>query len=343
MILFAFAMSNYREKRLKGLFMEQENLKKIPNRLQFFPVMMFAIVMGLSGLTLAFRKAHEVLNISVLFEEILSYLTVFIFTIIALTYLIKIFKYVQHVKQEFTHPIRINFFAAISISFILVSMIMQTMNENLAYDLFIIGAVLHAFFTFYTLSFWINKSLEIQHSNPAWFIPIVGNLIVPIGGAGLVDNAVLMYYFSIGIFFWIIMLSIILNRIIFHVQFAQKFIPTLFILIAPPSIGLLSYFKLTHEIDMFAQILFNLGLFFTFLLLFMYKSFLNIKFFISWWAFTFPLASIALASLLMYEQTKVNFYAYISYFFILFLSLVVIIVAYNTIKHILKKEICIME
>ncbi|RXJ60172.1 SLAC1 anion channel family protein [Candidatus Marinarcus aquaticus] len=323
--------------------MEQENLKKIPNRLQFFPVMMFAIVMGLSGLTLVFRKAHETLHFSALLDLSLSFLTVAVFIAVLLTYGIKIIKYTAQVKQEFNHPIRINFFAAISISFILVSMIVHPMQKALSYDLFIIGAVLHAFFTFYTLSFWINKSLEIQHSNPAWFIPIVGNLIVPIGGVGFVDDAVLLYFFSIGIFFWIIMLAIILNRIIFHVQFAQKFMPTLFILIAPPSIGLLSYFKLTHELDMFAYILFNLGLFFTLLLLFMYKSFLNIKFFISWWAFTFPLASIALASMLMYEQTKVAFYSYISYFFILFVSLVVLIVAYNTIKHMFKKEICIME
>lgn len=323
--------------------MEQENLKKIPNRLQFFPVMMFAIVMGLSGLTLVFRKAHEALHLSGVIDAVLSFITVGVFSAVLLTYLLKIIKYTAQVKQEFSHPIRINFFAAISISFILVSMILNPIQKALSYDLFVIGAVLHAFFTFYTLSFWINKSLEIQHSNPAWFIPIVGNLIVPIGGAGFVDDSILLYFFSIGIFFWIIMLAIILNRIIFHVQFAQKFMPTLFILIAPPSIGLLSYFKLTHELDMFAHVLFNLGLFFTLLLLFMYKSFVNIKFFISWWAFTFPLASIALASMLMYEQTKVAFYSYISYFFILFVSLVVLIVAYNTIKHMLKKEICIME
>ncbi|WP_419769726.1 MAG: SLAC1 anion channel family protein [Candidatus Marinarcus sp.] len=323
--------------------MSEENLKKVPNRLHYFPVMMFAIVMGLSGLSLVFRKAHETLMFPSIIGQLLTYVTVAVFVAILFTYILKIFQYTTQVKEEFSHPVRINFFAAISISFILISMLMQNMNKTIAYDLFIIGAVLHAFFTFYTLSYWITKSLEIQHSNPAWFIPIVGNLIVPIGGAGLVDNAILMYYFSIGIFFWIIMLAIILNRIIFHMQFAQKFMPTLFILIAPPSIGLLSYFKLTHEIDMFAQILFNLGLFFTLLLIFMYKSFLNIKFFISWWAFTFPLASIALASMLMYEQTKVSFYAYFSYFFILFVTVIVLIVAYNTLKHMFKKEICIME
>ena len=321
----------------------EEEIKRIPNRLEFFPVMMFAIVMGLSGLSLVLLKAHAVLKFSAILGNVVSFLAVIVFVVILGTYALKIIKYTQMVKDELSHPVRINFFAAISISFILISMIVKNINDNVAFVLFIIGALLHLFFTFYTLRFWITQNVEILHSNPAWFIPIVGNLIVPIGGVGFVDNAILLFYFSVGIFFWIIMLSIILNRIIFHHQFAQKFMPTLFILIAPPSIGLLSYFKLTGSLDMFAHILFNLGLFFTLLLIFMYQSFLHIKFFISWWAFTFPLATIALASMLMFEQTNSPFYAYLAYFFILFLTIVVIIVAYNTLKHIIKKEICIME
>ena len=99
--------------------------------------------------------------------------------------------------------------------------------------------------------------MDIHHSNPAWFIPIVGNLVVPVGGVGIFSNEILMFYFSIGIFFWIIMLSIILNRIIFHKQFAAKFMPTLFILIAPPSVGLLAYFKMFQTLDLFAVILYS--------------------------------------------------------------------------------------
>lgn len=323
--------------------MNDEIIKSIPNRLQFFPVMMFAIVMGLSGLTIVFKRANEVLGFSHIVSELLSYITIIVFLSILVTYTLKMIKHFGEVKGEFSHPVRINFFAAISISFVLISIIFRDLNMNMAYIIFSIGALLHLFFTFYTLSFWMNKVVDIQHSNPAWFIPIVGNLVVPVGGVGFFSNTFLMFYFSIGIFFWIIMLSIILNRIIFHKQFAPKFMPTLFILIAPPSIGLLAYFKMTHTLDMFAQILFNLGLFFTLLVFFMYKNFLKIKFFISWWAFTFPLATISLSAILMYEQTQDVFYMYLSYLLTFVLTTVVAIVAYNTITHMLNKEICIME
>lgn len=323
---------------------EQESIKSIPSdRLQFFPIMMFAIVMGLSGLTMVYKRVSEVLYFPSFISILMMIVTSMIFLLILYFYVLKLIKHKNEVKKEFSHPIRINFFAASSISILLLSMIYRHNIDEISQILFIIGAILHIFFTFYTIKFWINNNLEMQHSNPAWFIPIVGNLIVPIAGKGFVDDSILYFYFSIGIFFWIILFSIILNRIIFHNQFAPKFMPTLFILIAPPSIGFISYIKLTGSLDFFAQILFNLGLFFTILVFVMYKNFINIKFFISWWAFTFPMAAITLATILMYELTSKWFYGFLTYFLTFATTIIVILVAIATVKHMRKKEICIME
>ena len=324
--------------------MEQEEIKSIPSdRLQFFPIMMFAIVMGLAGLTLVFKKVSEALYLPSVIYTIMMIGTTIIFFIITFMYLKKIMKHKEEVKKEFSHPIRINFFAASSISILILSMVYKNTIDPIAQIFFIIGAGFHIFFTFYTIKFWINNNLEMQHSNPAWFIPIVGNLIVPIAGKGFVDDSILYFYFSIGIFFWIILFSIILNRIIFHNQFAPKFMPTLFILIAPPAIGFISYIKLTGSLDFFAQILFNLGLFFTILVFIMYKNFINIKFFISWWAFTFPMAAVTLATVLMYDLTQKWFYGLLSYILMTITTVIIYLVAKQTIIHMNKKEICIME
>lgn len=313
------------------------------NRLKNFPIMMFAIVMGFSGFTIMFQKAHEVFALPSAIGLILAYIDMGIFICISLVYIIKMVRYFDSVRQEFTHPVRINFFAASSISLLLLSIIFHAISQPFSQVLWYVGTIMQTFFTFYTMSFWINKNLELNHSSPAWFIPVVGNIIVPVAGSSFADTNILMYYFAVGIFFWVILSSILVNRIIFHHQMAGKFIPTMFIFIAPPAIGLLAYVKMYGSFDIFASFLYNLALFFTFLLFFMFKNFTKLQFFISWWAFTFPLAAISLASMLAYSKTDIAIYAYFSYFFIFVTTVVISIVTFRTVEHMLKKEICVLE
>lgn len=313
------------------------------NRLEFFPVMMFSIVMGLSGLTITYQKAALWLSFPSIIGELMMYGTTAVFLLILFIYLKKAFKYRLAVANEFSHPVRINFFAAISISMLMLSIIYKEEYSFISAIFWYPGTILHFYLTMYTISFWINKNQQLDHSNPAWFIPIVGNLLVPIGGMGFVDIDVLIYFFSVGIFFWIILFSVILNRIIFHNQMAVKFMPTLFILIAPPAVGFIAYFKMFEVVDTFALVLFNLGLFFTLLVLFMYKNFIKIKFFISWWAFVFPIAAMAISAMLMYHIKASLFLGILSYVMIASTTIIILIVIYQTIVHIAKEEICIEE
>ncbi len=321
----------------------QENIIKLNSRLQNFPVMMFALVMGLSGLSLVYLKASHFLGYPKFLSLAICYVDLAIFAFISLTYMLKAFKYPQNIKGEFAHPVRVNFFAAIAIAFLLISMIMRDLKWEYFIYFWYLGAAFEAFMTLYVISYWINKNVEIKHSNPAWLIPVVGNVIVPLGGIGYIDNGILFYFFSVGIFFWIILLAILLNRIIFHNQLAQKFMPTLFILLAPPAIGMVSYVKMTGHFDIFAQGLYNIALFFSLLLIFMVRNFTNLKFFISWWAFTFPLAAMSIASILAYNKTSLIFYKIVSHASIVITTLVVLYVSLHTIKHMMKKEICIAE
>ena len=313
------------------------------SRLKFFPIMMYAIVMGMSGLTITYQKAALWLSFSPLIGEVLMYITTLIFGVVSILYISKLVKYKEAVAKEFTHPVRINFFAAISISMLMLAIIYKE-NYTLISSLFwYLGAVLQFYFTMNTIAFWINHNQEVNHSNPAWFIPIVGNVLVPVGGVGFADTYILMYFFSVGIFFWIVLFSLLLNRIIFHNQLAQKFMPTMFILIAPPAVGFIAYFKMYGVVDTFAIILFNMALFFTFLIAFMYKNFLNLQFFISWWAFVFPVAAMAISSMLMFHEFGNSLLLYFSYLMVFVTTLIIAIVIIKTIEHMLKKEICIQE
>ncbi|MGB5866417.1 MAG: SLAC1 anion channel family protein [Arcobacteraceae bacterium] len=312
-------------------------------RLQHFPIMMYAIVMGMSGLTITYQKAHQWLHISELFGIVLLYLTTFIFVGISFFYIQKIFKYPVDVQKEFSHPVRINFFAAVSISMIMLSIIYKEYNPTVSALFWYPGAILHFYLTMHTIAFWINQNQQLDHSNPAWFIPIVGNVLIPIGGFGFVSNEILIYFFSVGMFFWFVLFAIIFNRIIFHNQLATKFMPTLFILIAPPAVGFIAYYKMFGVIDTFATFLFNIAVFFTLLVAFMYKNFLKIQFFISWWAFVFPVAAMAISTMLMYHIFGGLLLLTVSYLMVMVTTVIVSIVFYQTLKNMTNQNICVQE
>ena len=331
------------ENRSKDLH-TPENVVPVPsNRLKFFPIMMFAIVMGLSGLTIAWQKAAQWLGAPHAVGQYLLYIDSVVFALVMLTYIIKLLVYPQAVMNEWKHPVRINFFSAVSISALMLAIIYKEEYRAISSYFWYAGTIFHTFMTLYTISFWVNHNQELKHSNPAWFIPIVGNILIPVGGVGFAPTQVLMYYFSVGLFFWIVLFAILLNRIIFHHQMPQKFVPTLFILLAPPAVAFIAYFKLFHELDTFAVFLFDIAVFFTLMLIFMAKNFFGLKFFISWWAFIFPVAAMAISSMLMLHLTKSVWMLYLSYVMMASVTLMTVIVLYQTIIHMIKKEICVME
>ncbi len=316
---------------------------QVSNRLQFFPIMMFAISMGLGGIAIAWQKAAEMLGTPHAIGEYLLYAETAVFAIIGLTYLVKFLIYPKEVIEEWNHPVRINFFAAISITLLMLAIIYKPEYKSAAYGVWLVGTVMHTFLTLYTISRWINHNQEINHSNPAWFIPIVGNLLVPVGGIGFASENILMYYFAVGLFFWVILFAVLLNRIIFHHQLPQKFMPTLFIFLAPPAVAFIAWFKLQHGLDDFGIFLFNVAVFFSLLLVFMYRSFIGLKFFISWWAFVFPVAAMAIAAMVVYHATKDTWMLYASYAALAAATIVILVVLFFTVKCALKGKICVQE
>ncbi|WP_172197763.1 SLAC1 anion channel family protein [Campylobacter sp. RM16188] len=319
---------------------EFQNKSDAMSKIKNFPIMFFAVIMGLGGLGLAYEKLNLVFSLSNFVFEILRSITSFVFILIATIYLVKFIKFNEQVREEFAHPIKINFFAAFSISLFLLSAMWREF-DLLHQILFYFALAIQSFLTLYVVSFWINKNMLITHSNPAWFIPIVGNLVVVI--ASKESSLFLWYYFSVGMFFWVVLFTIVFYRIIFHDQLAQKFIPTLFILIAPPAVGFLGYLKLTGNFDTTTQILLNLTLFFVFLILFMFRNFTKLKFFLSWWAFTFPTAASSMAFLRAYELSGELFFAILSVILFILLVFFICLVSYFTIRAIIKNEICVIE
>jgi tellurite resistance protein len=320
------------------------NPTETQSRLTYFPVSFFSSVMGMTGFTIALSKAETIYHLDTRISSVLLMLTLILFVTLLLIYSTKLFTQRAAVVKELHHPIKISFFPTISISLILLSIATLHSIPAVAEFLWLLGVSLHLSFTLYVMNAWINNDhFEIKHMNPAWFIPIVGNILVPIAGVPLGYIDVSWFFFSIGLIFWPVLLTIIYYRVIFHPALPSKLIPTFFILIAPPAIGFISYLQLNGELDNFARILYFAALFFTLLVFSMVRQFSKLQFFLSWWAYSFPMAAISIATMVMYSKTNNSIFSLIGVVLLGLLSAFIAMLIIKTLKAVLNKEICTEE
>ncbi|HRC73532.1 MAG TPA: SLAC1 anion channel family protein [Candidatus Competibacter sp.] len=310
-------------------------------RLEHFPVALFSSVMGTSGLTLAWLKAHAVLGAPIIVGEGLRGVASALFGLLLLFYGLKALRYPEAVKLEIRHPIKINFIPTVSISLLLLAICYLEAAPELAYWLWGAGAVLHFGLTLAIFGSWIHHNhYAIQHANPAWFIPVVGNIIVPVAGIRFASPELSWFFFSIGLVFWIVLLTIVLYRLIFHEPLPARLAPTLFILLAPPSVGFIAYVNMTGTVDGFARVLYYTALFLALLLASNAIRFLRLPFFISAWAYSFPLAALTLATLVMSAHVPGSFFRPLGMGLLALLSLVVAVLAARTLVAVWRRDLC---
>ena len=313
-------------------------------RIKNFPISFFSAVLGLTGFTIALKRAEQFLDMPFTISNILLAFGLAVFIAIAAVYLLKIIFFREDVSAELRHPVKINFFPTFSISPLLFSVAFLPINPTISKYLWIVGIVFQLLFTIKVLTYWIqSEHLQVTHMNPAWFIPVVGNILVPAAGVELFSKEISWFFFSIGIVFWVVLFSILFYRIVFHQPIVSKLLPTFFIMVAPPAIGFVSYVKLSGGLNDFSRVLYYFALFMSTLLLFQMKYIHKAVFYLSWWAYSFPVTALTIASIVMFHSTNLIFFKIAGYALLLILTGIILFLLVKTFTSIRDKQICIEE
>lgn len=311
-------------------------------RLAYFPINLFGAIMGFSGLALSLLKASQLGWLPSIFFMGLTLITIALFGIISTFYLAKIIKHPSEVKHDIQHPVAVHFFPAFSISLLLLSLMVKELAPAIASAMWYLGAILHFGLTIMLLSSWMHhEKWQITHMNPAWFIPVVGNIVVPLGAVHFASTELGWFFFSIGFVFWIVLFAIVMYRMFFHPPMLKVLEPTLFILIAPPAVGFLSYLALSGgALDAFGRILFYAALFMTLLLVAQLPRFAKVPYALSWWAYSFPIAAITLASMAMFELLALQIFAIIAVALLITLTVLITFLTVKTLYAVKQGQLC---
>ena len=270
-------------------------------QLEALPVGLFASVMGLTGLSVAWNLAHARYGSPALIADVIGWSAMAIFVAVALGYAVKAAIAPQAVAAEFRHPIAGNLFGTPLISLLLLPIPLAAISLVLAQILWVLGALGMTVFAWLIVTRWMSERQQPAHATPAWIVPVVGLLDVPLAlpGLGLPPlHGVMVFGLAVGLFFAVPLFTLIVSRLLFEAPLPAALQPSLLILVAPFAVGFSTYVATTGAIDLFAEALYALALFILAVLLPKLAKFgWTCPFRVAWWAVSFPLAAAAVAAL----------------------------------------------
>jgi len=267
--------------------------------IKHLPVNLFASVMGLAGLALAWRGATGTFGASTAIASGIGVVSVLTFVAMVLGYLAKWSKFPQTVRDEFTHPVLGNFFGTITIAVLLLSAVVAEWSVPLQQFVWTVGAISTLVLGYIVVSRVMRGKMAASNVVPAWLIPGVASLDIAVTGATMPmawAPQLNLIALAIGTGVAVVFFTMIFSRLVHGDPLPNGMIPSLMVLIAPFEVGFLAYTSVTHQVDMFAALLFWFGMFMTLVVgVRVFRP--SVTFAPSWWAISFPLAALSNAAL----------------------------------------------
>jgi len=278
--------------------------------LAYFPPTFFGVVMGVSGLGLAWRQAEKLMGFSTLPGDIILTIGALNLLIASPIYTLKMQRFPEALQTDIAHPVKSAFLSAFPVALILQVSALAPIHQQSAEILWLIGAPASLLVNFFVFSRWYLVGEGVTRINSLWLIPAAGSFLIAMAGKQVGYDEAAWFFFAIGVLFGGSLLVINIYRYIAEPILPPPLIPTYFVPIVPPGLMSIIYPMLTNwqagdEISSFVRITFYFALFLLLFNLAMIKIFLRLKFSMGWWAYTFPLDTIS-SAVIVYAHASNN-------------------------------------
>ena len=283
-------------------------MKRAVARLEFMLPAWFAMVMGWSGLALAWLRSTPLLGDEGLgLGLVAGGFALLLFGLLCAASLVRWWAHPLAVLADLRHPVRHAFMAALPISMLLLATLgvglfwhTHAWLDSLLAITWWVGSVLEMVATVWVVGRWLKPKeeggLQWPALTPVMFIPIVGNVLAPLGGVPLGAQGWASAQMGIGLLLWPIMLALLFVRMVQAGPLPPKLAATVFVTVAPPSVLALSLLQLGAS-DAWAWGLWGVALFFFLLSCTQLEGLRTQPFGMPHWGMSFPLAAFSALSL----------------------------------------------
>jgi tellurite resistance protein len=216
-------------------------------------------------------------------------------------------KWVTHRAEaiaELQHPLQSSFVALLPVASMLAAMATIPFSRGAAIALFVVALAAQL-----ALGLWLNGRLWMggrpsELVTPAAYLPSVAQSFVAAGASAAFGWTQLgLLFFGVGLFAWLALESMILQRASTGTPLPAPLRPLLGIQLAPAVVGGGSWMALTSGVpDVFAWLLLGYGLYQALLLLRLLPWLREQAFAPGWWAFSFGTAALPALAMRMVER-----------------------------------------
>jgi len=276
--------------------------------LSYLPVALFGSVMGITGLASAWNLAHGLYGTPLWIGQLIGGLAIVIFILMGTGYAIKAATGFDAVKAEFQHPIAGNLFGTFFINLLLIPMPIAEYSLRLARWIWVAGTLGMIVFAWVIISRWLGSRQQPGHATPAWIVPMVGLIDIPLSVPTLQihgQEELLTFSLGLGLFFAVPLFTLVMSRLFFEEPLPDSLQPSLMILVAPFALGFSAYVNITGTVDRFASALYVLTIFMLSVVIGRIRYLaICCPFRLSWWAVSFPSAGAAVCALRYAQHTS---------------------------------------
>lgn len=237
-------------------------------------------------------------------------IALFTLSLLSLLYLLRCLFRFDLVKAEFLDHVGVNYLFAPCISWLLLLQSSpfatpHTTSYLVLWWIFVVP-VLILDVTLYGQWFTKGKRFLSTMANPTIQLSVIGNLVGAEAAAMMGWNECALYMFSIGMAHYLVLFVTLYQRLTGTSSLPAMLRPVFFLFFAVPSLASLAWESITGKFDTTAKMMFFLSLFLFMSLVSrpsLFKKSMS-KFSIAWWAYSFPMTVIALASLMYAVEVK---------------------------------------
>ncbi|CAN4122926.1 unnamed protein product [Withania somnifera] len=249
----------------------------------------------------------------IVYRPILIFLwsfALFILVLLSLLYLLKCVFRFKLVKGEFLHHVGVNYLFAPWISWlILLESYPFIVPKHIGYKaLWWVFAVPVIILDVKIYGQWFTKGKRFLTAvaNPTSHLSVIGNLVGARAAAKMGWQEVSVFLFSLGMVHYLVLFVTLYQRLSGSDRLPAMLRPVFFLFSAAPSMASLAWASITGSFDTASKMLFFLSLFlFTSLICrpTLFKKSMR-KFNVAWWAYSYPVTLLALASTRYAKEVK---------------------------------------